>query len=184
MRIIYLSDQNAFVIDIIIWIILHLSIGFCSSRIPDTWFNPEKRLYRIRKWEKGGILYEKIFHVRSWKCYLPNGGALYPRTFSIKNLSSYNIDYLERWLRESCRAEFCHWMMILPSILFFFWNDYVLGCWMVIYAILNNIFPIVVQRFNRPRMQHVLDQMKKSLTARNDLCEESEKTKIYSNSYC
>ena len=116
----------------------------------------QQRLYRTYFWEKGGEIYQRIFRVRAWKDHLPSGGSLYPNNFSIKTLRSMKVEYLERWLRESCRAEFCHWIMILPGFLFFLWNSVEMAWGMVFYAVLNNVFPIVLQRFNRPRMRRML----------------------------
>ncbi len=66
------------------------------------------------------------------------------------------LAYLESWLKESVRAEICHWAMIIPCFLFFLWNNFALGLGMVAYAFLNNMFPIIVQRYNRPRMRKLL----------------------------
>ena len=184
MRFIFIPDEHALLVDILAWIVIHLSIGFGSSRIPIAWFNVRQRLYRTYRWEKGGAVYQRIFRIHTWKNWMPNGGALYPNTFSIRRLNSYNIDYLERWLQESCRAEFCHWMMIFPGFLFFFWNNVLMGCWMVFYAVFNNLFPIIIQRYNRPRMLQVISRLRRKSTSESMISEDSEKEKIYSHSYC
>ncbi len=160
MKTITIWAQNDFLLDLMIWIVIHLSIGFWSSRIPVSWFNPEGSLYRTYPWEGEGTVYQRLFRVRSWKRFLPFGGHLYPNTFSLQSLTAFDIAYLERWLKESCRSEFCHWMMILPGFSFFFWNNVQLAWWMVIYAVVNNFFPIVVQRYNRPRMRHLVSRLK------------------------
>ncbi len=162
MRTLTLWAQNDFLLNLCIWILIHLSIGFWSSRIPVTWFNPDSSLYRMRKWEGGGTVYQRLFRVRSWKRFLPFGGHLYPNTFSLQSLQAFDIPYLERWLKESCRSEFCHWMLILPGFFFFFWNNVQMAWWMVIYAVVNNFFPIVVQRYNRPRVRNLLSNLKRS----------------------
>jgi len=169
MRIIFLSDIATAVMDVIAWICFHISIGYWSSRIPLQHFNPEKWLYLTRGWEQDGEIYQKLFHVREWKNFIPNGSALYPNTFKMKNLPTLNINYLETWLRESCRAEFCHLIMILPGFLFFLWNSVETGWWMVGYAVANNLVPIVMQRFNRPRVRRLLTQMKKNLPQKQEL---------------
>lgn len=185
MRVIVLPDQEAFIVDVIAWMIIHLSIGFWSSRIPIAWFNPQNILYRTYRWEKGGKIYQSILHVRSWKCYAPDGGSLYPDTFSMRRLPNYDVEYLERWLKESCRSELCHWLMILPGFLFFFWNSVFLGWFMVFYAVVNNIFPIVIQRFNRPRMQRVLNLLKHRPNAAQLLFNHHRETeKTYINLNC
>jgi len=49
--------------------------------------------------------------------------------------------------------------MILPGFLFFLWNSVEAGMWMVAYAFLNNLIPIVMQRYNRPRVNRLLAKL-------------------------
>lgn len=154
--------QDNLFANILAWIVFHLSIGFGMSRIPTSWFDADRFLYRIRGWEKGGRIYHSLCRVRAWKALIPAGGALYPGTFSMQNLSGTSITYLRRWVQESCRAELCHWVMILPGLLFFLWNSAWFGCLMMAYALLNNLPLIALQRFNRPRIQHLLRSLERS----------------------
>ncbi len=161
MQILFFDSVETIIIDIVAWVMFHLSIGYLSSKIPLEWLDPDRRFFQTFSWEKEGKIYDQLFHVRSWKRFIPNGSALYRGAFSIKNLSVNDLAYLERWLVESVRAEVCHWLMIIPGYLFFLWNDVVGGWIMVLYAFLNNLVPIVMQRFNRPRMRKLLAQIKR-----------------------
>jgi glycosyl-4,4'-diaponeurosporenoate acyltransferase len=156
MQIFFFDPLETALLDILAWGMFHLSIGYGSSIIPVGRLNPNRRFFQTFAWEKGGEIYEKIFHVRSWKRFIPNGSALYRGAFSIKNLPTHDPLYLERWLKESVRAEVCHWVMILPGFLFFLWNSVSVGWLMVLYAVVNNLVPIILQRFNRPRMRRFL----------------------------
>lgn len=162
MQVIFLSPIETIIIDILAWVVFHLNIGYLSSKIPLQWLNPNRRFFQAFSWEKDGRIYDQIFHVRAWKRFIPNGSALYRGTFSIKKLLTYDPAYLERWLVESVRSEVCHWLMIMPGFLFFLWNSIIGGWLMVLYALLNNLVPIIMQRFNRPRMRKLLAQLKKS----------------------
>jgi glycosyl-4,4'-diaponeurosporenoate acyltransferase len=75
------------------------------------------------------------------------------------HIASRNPDYLETWVAETCRAELCHWVAMLPSVLFFLWNPPWLGLIMVAYAVGFNAVPIVTQRHNRPRLLALLRRM-------------------------
>ena len=165
MRLIHLDPVQTLVVDVLAWVILHPAIGFICSRIPARWFNPDSWLYLTYGWENGGEIYQKLFHVRSWKGKIPPGGALYPGTFLIQRLPTFDVAYLERWLRESCRAEFTHWMMVWPVVFFFLWNGWVGDLLMVLYALANNAIPIVMQRFNRPRLRKVIARVKEKAAA-------------------
>lgn len=184
MQVIYLTDSQTFFMDILAWLLIHLTIGFSVSRIPVNWFNPKHWLYQTYSWEKRGEFYQKWFKVRAWKKYIPSGGSLYPDTFSLQQIKQVNLDYLERWLKECCRAEFCHWLMILPGFLFFLWNSIQIAWLMVFYAFLNNFFPIVLQRFNRPRIRNLIEYARKHPGLLQSAGENREQKEAYSHSYC
>lgn len=162
MQIFFFDPIQTLLIDVIAWVIFHLTIGYLCSRIPVDRLNPNQWLFQTFPWEKGGKIYDQIFHVRAWKHLIPNGSALYKGTFSIKHLASSNLEYLERWLKESVRAELCHWIMIVPGFLFFLWNSIGVGWAMVAYAILNNLIPIVMQRYNRPRIRRLIEKARRA----------------------
>jgi glycosyl-4,4'-diaponeurosporenoate acyltransferase len=156
MQILFFDTVETILIDIIAWIFFHLTIGYWSSKIPLKWLNPDHWFIRTFAWEKEGMIYQKIFRVRSWKRFIPNGSRLYRGAFSIKNLPTSDPAYLERWLKESVRSEVCHWIMVIPGFLFFLWNTVIVGWIMVAYAFLNNLVPIIMQRYNRPRIRKFL----------------------------
>ena len=183
MRIIFLSDIATGIMDVLAWIIFHLSIGYWSSRIPIDFFNPQHPFYLPRKWEQSGEIYQKIFHVRDWKKYIPSGAKVYAHTFKIKHLVSYDPGYVERWLKESCRAELCHWAMILPGFIFFLWNSVGVGWWMVIYAVANNMVPIIVQRYNRPRVRKLLTRLQRIAPRSGETYVNFEQSEAFSHSY-
>ena len=161
MQIFFLNPIQTILLDVIAWLIIQITIGFCSSKIPLDRLDPDQPFFQTFHWEKGGEIYEQLFHVRTWKHLIPNGSRLYPGAFSIKHLPTQNEDYLARWLKESIRAEICHWTMIVPCIFFFLWNGVSMGWIMVAYAFLSNLVPIVLQRYNRPRLRKLLSQQEK-----------------------
>ena len=164
---IFLTPTQTFLMDVISWIFFHLSIGFLSTKIPHAWINPNLRFFMSYAWEKNGEIYETLFHVRSWKDLVPDGSRMYRGTFSIKHLLTSDPEYLIFWLNESIRAELCHWAMIVPAFFFFLWNDVLVSWLMVLYAILNNLVPIIMQRYNRPRMRRLIAQREKNPLARS-----------------
>lgn len=164
MQVIYLSIQDTIIIDILAWLFIHLGIGYWTSQLSIDRFDPDAPVYKTFAWEKSGEIYDKLFKVRSWKKYIPCGSKLYPDTFSLQNLVSADFEYLTLWLKESCRAEFCHWMMMVPGFFFFLWNSVSGGWFMVFYAVSNNLIPIILQRFNRPRIRRLIQYVQKNST--------------------
>lgn len=61
---------------------------------------------------------------------------------------------------ETQRAELTHWFLIPPAFLFFLWNPAWAGWVMVIYALVVNLPFIMIQRYNRPRLERVLKKIK------------------------
>mgnify|MGYP000860136703 FL=1 len=107
MRKIFLTGIQTFFLDIVMWVIFHLSIGYWSSRIPVNLFNPESLLFKTRKWEKNGLVYEKVFKIRSWKDHFPSGAAFYQDAYEIQHIDEFSIENVRTWILESCRSEFC-----------------------------------------------------------------------------
>lgn len=158
MQILHLDTAATWILDIIAWVIFHLGISFFVSHIPIEHFSLNRRFYQTFRWERGGAIYQQLFRVRSWKRFIPNGSKVFGKdNFTLQHLTNLNPVYLETWLRESIRAEFCHWMLIFPGFFFFLWNNVAMSLVMMVYAILNNFFPIVAQRFNRPRVRRYLE---------------------------
>ncbi|MEN6570838.1 MAG: hypothetical protein ABFD24_03255 [Anaerolineaceae bacterium] len=183
MRILFLDSFETLVVDILAWVIFHLSIGYTTSKIHVDKFNPDRKWYQTKPWEKGGEVYQQIFRVKDWKKFIPSGAALYKGAYEIKNMVSYSVQNVRLWLKESCRAEFCHWMMILPGFFFFLWNS-TAGAWVnLAYAILNNLVPIVMQRYNRPRVRKLLLQLERKSNTKEEPAINYAPQTSYSHSY-
>lgn len=103
-------------------------------------------------WEKDGDIYEKLFHIRAWKDYIPSVSA-----FDKKNLSM-NPDkaYLSKFILESVRAELCHVAAVLFGLLIYLITPDDTRRKIIIWIIAMNIPCIMIQRFNRPRLEKIL----------------------------
>jgi glycosyl-4,4'-diaponeurosporenoate acyltransferase len=165
MRIVYLSRFWTIVIDSLAWAIIQPGIAYLSMRFPPSLLEPDAWLFRTRTWEEEGEIYDRLLKVRRWKGRLPSGGTLFAGGFSMGHVESREANYLRTWLIETCRAELCHWLAILPAALFFLWNPPWLGAIMVLYAVLFNAVPIVVQRHNRPRLRAILRRRERQGTS-------------------
>jgi glycosyl-4,4'-diaponeurosporenoate acyltransferase len=161
MRLVFLSSEQTLVLDIIAWVIFQISIGFATSRIPVTAFDPQRKWYQSKNWEKGGEIYQKIFRVKDWKGIIPSGAALYKGAYEIKHMAAFTVQNVSTWIRESCRSEFCHWVMMIPGVFFFMWNSTTGGWLNLAYAVANNLVPIIMQRYNRPRVRKLLAELEK-----------------------
>jgi glycosyl-4,4'-diaponeurosporenoate acyltransferase len=135
------------------WLCIHLGVSYTSSRLPLGLFREEGWLYRARRWERGGRVYQAVFRIRAWKGLLPDGAALFKKGFRKRRIASRSTDYLHRFILETCRAELCHWLAFALVPLFFLWNPWYVAVLMIPYAVATNAPCILTQRFNRPRLR-------------------------------
>lgn len=134
-----------------------MSFAYIITIIPTSYINIRARIYKKRDWEQHGKIYEDVFRVKSWKGFLPDGSALFKKGFRKKSMVSKDMEYLHRFVIETCRAELVHWLVIVFSPVFFIWNPIWAGFIMIIYALVANMPCIIAQRYNRIRFQRILD---------------------------
>jgi len=153
--IVQLSGPWAIVINIIVWLVINLGVGMLTARMQLNSFNPQSWLYRQRIWERGGKTYKVRLKVKKWKRLLPAVAAVVKGGFRKKHLGNADAAYVRRFILETCRAEFTHWVIFLFSLIFFLWNDWWIGLIMVAYGLATNMPCIVTQRYNRMRLERM-----------------------------
>jgi glycosyl-4,4'-diaponeurosporenoate acyltransferase len=155
----HLSHFWIIFLDIAVWAVLHLVLSYICSLIPLDKFNPGNRWYRIKNVEDQGNIYTGFFKIKKWKQFVPDGAGLFKSVFPKKKLQSSGYGYLKAFMLETCRGELTHWLQILPAGIFFLWNIWWAGIIMIVYALCVNIPCILLQRYNRARLQKVLEKM-------------------------
>lgn len=151
----HLPSLPAILLDIAVWLIIHVGVSYSMTHVPLGLFDTGFWLYKQRKWERDGKIYTRVFKLKRWKRRLPDGAALFKKGFKKKHLQELDDSYLHNFIRETCRAELAHWIMLLLSPVFFMWNPWWVGIVMIIYAALINIPCIMIQRYNRIRLRRV-----------------------------
>ena len=111
-----------------------------GQALPRKWFCAEKAPWRSAPWEKGGRIYLKL-GIRKWKDHLPDMSRLMPDMVR-KDLGSDPAVLVQ----ETCVAECVHWALTL--------------LWLV-YNVLGNVSFIVIQRYNRPRLQKLAEKTRR-----------------------
>jgi glycosyl-4,4'-diaponeurosporenoate acyltransferase len=157
--VLHLPAFSTILLDIAVWMIIHVGVSYSITHVPLGSFDTGFWLYEQRKWEKDGKIYVRIFRLKKWKRRLPDGAALFRKGFKKKHLKELDVVYLDNFLKETCRAEFTHWIMLLLSPVFFIWNPWYVGIVMIVYAILVNMPCIVIQRYNRMRLRRVYSRL-------------------------
>ena len=134
-------------------------LSFLAGKaLPREWFDCGRPLFRIREWERNGLIYERV-GIRRWKDKVPDMSRII-RSMLPKRLSTGAPDENARLvLRETCVAEFIHIELILTG----------LGCLLIwpgaggavvfLLWVLGNVPFIWIQRYNRPRLTRLLGRM-------------------------
>lgn len=143
------------------WLFFHMTISILGMRISDSFLDKHKKWFVLASWEKEGRIWQDWLKIRSWKELVPDSSSFMKTTYNQKDLVSSDDEILELFIRETRRAELVHWISILPAGLFFIWNPPWAGWFMVLYAVLANIPFILIQRYNRPRIERVYKSSKK-----------------------
>ena len=143
------------------WPVIHIAMAWGATQLPVHWFDPQSWLFRPRNWEKGGEIYERHFAIRRWKERLPDAASWFRNGFPKNSLAELAPDYLERFVKETCRAEAAHLMTMATALIFFLWNYWWVDLIMVAYAIMANLPCILTQRYNRLRLTRLLGSRKR-----------------------
>ena len=145
----------ALALNIIGWAAAHAGTGYAVHRIDRRHFESDTWLTRIRPWEQSGRMY-RFLRVPRWKDRVPEAGALFAGGVSKRNLPGTSAPALRLLLAETRRAEWGHWSCMLCAPLFALWNPLPVAAIMVAYGLAVNLPFIVIQRWNRLRLQRVL----------------------------
>lgn len=95
-----------------------------------------------------------MFRIRIWKDYIPAIGA-----FDKKQLASHpDSAYVSRYLLESLRAELCHLLALLFGIAVMAYSRPSIRRHILAWEIAVNLPCIMIQRFNRPRLERLLPE--------------------------
>jgi len=160
MQIWYFSSFWTVMLDFAAWLTIHMGSAYLITRVPLRIFNPESSIFQVRSWEKSGEIYQQFFRVKAWKKKLPDGAVLFERGFNKKMITGKNPLYFEDFLRETCRAEIAHWIVLAAAPLFFLWNPVWAGYVNLAYALIVNLPCIITQRYNRPHFLNLVNKSK------------------------
>lgn len=142
----------------LLWALVQILCGYVAHRLPATTLDRADWLFAPKRVERGGRLYEEAFRIRRWKGRLPEAGAVFAGGFDKRTLHRSDREYLQTYLRETRRAEFAHWLALVPTPLFVRYNPPLIAVCMPIYAVATNVPCIAAQRYNRIRLTRVLDK--------------------------
>lgn len=138
-------------------------LSFTLGRlVPKHWFDAERRPWRCGAWEQK---LWRLLRVKKWQAKVPDMSRLFTRLMPAKKLTRETCADLPRMLQETCVAEGTHALLCLAGL-------YMLRLWPGVggavltaaYILLGNVPFILIQRYNRPRLQrlYALQQRRKT----------------------
>lgn len=136
------------------WLLVQLGLAWAFTKMPAAWFKAGPPL----AWERGGRFYERVFGIKRWKDWLPDGARWFSGGFAKGQLTGKGTDYWQQFIRETWRGELCHWCALACAPVFFLWNPWWGNLIIVTYAVTANLPCILALRYNRSRLFCVLSR--------------------------
>jgi glycosyl-4,4'-diaponeurosporenoate acyltransferase len=155
-KIIQATFMNKLALDLGIFLVSSIIVTVISTKLPERYYNYRNWIFKERKWEKNGEFYQHVFKVKRWKNHMPEIADFIKSTFSKKSIKEFDNEYIEKYLLESCRAEFAHWCIIFSSVIFLFYEGTATFVCILLIAILVDAPFIIIQRYNRPRIIRIM----------------------------
>ena len=140
------------------WFIIHFGVSVGLLKVSNSTFKNHpflKKMFISYEWENEGEFWERKTGVKEWKDRLPDGASLFGLGYKKKHLAAKSQVNYPKFILETKRAELTHWMILIPVPLFFLWNP-LWAAWLnVLYAVIINVPFIIIQRYNRPRLERI-----------------------------
>ena len=149
-----LRDQSFFsvlIINIFIAVIWHFAVFMICILMDTSFFNEEKKMYRPKKWERGGRFYSDTLKINSWKDIMPQ--YIGKNGFSKDHLDALSPEYLDEFIMETCRGEWNHTANCALCIVLMIINRPLSGAIFSLLVFAANMPFTLIQRYNRFRLQ-------------------------------
>ena len=129
-------------------------LSFIIGRLlPKGWFHADKFPYKTAAGEQK--IYQTL-RVKSWQSKVPDMSRLFRHIMPAKKMTAETIADIPRMLEETCVAELTHTLLsILGLAMLWLWPGWGGIIVTIIYILLGNVPFIIIQRYNRPRLQRL-----------------------------
>jgi len=155
--IVELGDGWAVALSSLTWFALSVLVGRLAAGWPTARLADTGPLTTLRAWEASGAWWQRHLGVRRWKDRLPEAGATFAGGVSKRRIPSRSTGDLARFRAETVRAERVHWLILASTPVHLVWCRPAVAAGMVIFGLAFNVPFIVIQRYNRGRLDRLLD---------------------------
>ena len=116
-------------------------------------YHPERFPWRAYAWEDAVW---RALRVRHWQARVPDMSRVFTRLMPAKRLTKQTSADLPRMITETCVAELTHTALLLCGLVMpLLWRGAGGVIAAAVYILLGNLPFIIVQRYNRPRLQRL-----------------------------
>ena len=127
---------------------------FLGRLLPKRWLHPEKFPFRTYAWEDR---LWKALQIRKWQAKVPDMSRLFKKLMPEKKLTQQTVQELPLMIEETCVAELTHGLLCIAGLaLLAIWPGIGGIILTVIYIVFGNLPFLLIQRYNRPRLQKLL----------------------------
>ncbi len=142
----------------------HLACYIACQKLPDSTFDASKSRYAAKGWERDGRWYRDALKINLWKDKLPQ--HIGRGDFSKRHLTDDSVDYLDRFILETCRGEWVHLKNVACAIIALIINPLLVGMVMTLFVAAANLPFAAVQRYNRFRLLALRRRRQREVRAR------------------
>lgn len=127
---------------------------FLGRLLPKRWLHPDKFPFRTYAWEDR---LWKALQIRKWQAKVPDMSRLFKKLMPEKKLTQQTVQELPLMIEETCIAELTHGLLCIAGLaLLAIWPGIGGIVLTVIYIVFGNLPFLLIQRYNRPRLQKLL----------------------------
>ena len=153
---VHLDDGWQVVASSLAWAGVSVVVGWWATRWSPARLARDGPITRLRPWEHLGAWWQRHLRVRRWKDLLPEAGGVMPGGRSMRHLEARTPDGLVRFRGATVRAERVHWLIWASLPVHLVWCRPTVFVGMALFAIGLNAPFIVIQRYNRGRLDTLI----------------------------
>lgn len=144
----------------IYWFVLQMLVAVWGTRLSTSFLMKCDFCFKSFAFEREGDFWNDVFQVKRWKDHLPKGHRLNPAIYNKSTLMAQpSAQDIYDFIIETRRAEFVHGIAMLPMFVFLAAPKYIKIPHMT-YALLANVPCMIVQRYNRPKLERYYHKLK------------------------
>lgn len=134
-------------------------LSFIGGRLwANTSVNCEAFPFRSFAFEKEGKIYKKL-GIAKWQSHVPDMSRVFKKIMPPKKIESRpEAEKLRTMIKETCVAEMTHWVLIILGAGYIFIWPGIGGMICFLLSFFVNLVFVIIQRYNRPRLVHVLER--------------------------